>query len=150
MTRFAPLALVVGLSVANGLCCAEDPQRTFIARQAPQAARKANYSNEIAEIKQLGGKMMVDVVTVNLDFSKVTDAQLAHLKELPELRHLSLAGTQITDAGLTNIKGLCELRSLSIGNTQITEAGLASVGEFGGLQFLDIGSLDPSTSPTLG
>ena len=43
--------------------------------------------------------------------SQVTDAGLAHLKHVPQLRHLYIAGSQITDAGLEHLKGLAQLKT---------------------------------------
>jgi hypothetical protein len=42
----------------------------------------------------------------------VTDAGLAHLRGLTNLRMLVLIGTKLTDAGLEHLKGLTNLEGL--------------------------------------
>jgi Leucine-rich repeat (LRR) protein len=54
----------------------------------------------------------------------VGDAGLEHLRRLPRLRSLFLAGSRITDTGLANIESLSELECISLGDTGITDAGL--------------------------
>jgi internalin A len=48
----------------------------------------------------------------------VTDAGLAHLRELTNLQTLGLNGTQVTDAGLANLRGLTNLSELSLNGTK--------------------------------
>jgi internalin A len=55
---------------------------------------------------------------------QVTDAGLAPLKDLRNLRVLGLRGTQITDAGLRHLKGLTSLQRLDIAETKVTKAGV--------------------------
>jgi hypothetical protein len=43
---------------------------------------------------------------LTLDATEVGDDGLEHLRDLPALQFLSLAGTLITDAGLAKIPGL--------------------------------------------
>ncbi len=64
--------------------------------------------------------------------SRITDDALAHLKQLPNLQFLRLltenGGTMpVTDAGLAHVVGLRELRTLFIVRVPITDAGLAHV-----------------------
>ncbi len=54
----------------------------------------------------------------------VTDADLARLRSLPQLKRLYLAGTQITDANLATLSGLSQLRELALIDTAVTDAGL--------------------------
>lgn len=53
-----------------------------------------------------------------------TDADLAHLSGMTELRALILFGTQVTDAGLEHLKGMTQMRKLDLDGTQVTDAGL--------------------------
>lgn len=53
----------------------------------------------------------------------VTDAGLAHLKTLDQLESLNLFGTGVTDAGLANLNGLKNLKRLYVFETKVTEAG---------------------------
>ena len=56
--------------------------------------------------------------------SKITDAGLAHLKGLENLKSLNLVWTKITDEGLVHLKGLTNLEKLYLSVTKITDAGL--------------------------
>ncbi|MBR44835.1 MAG: hypothetical protein CME18_10505 [Gemmatimonadetes bacterium] len=68
-----------------------------------------------------------EVVRVDLDHTRITDAGMVHLKGMPNLQTLSLSYTDITDLGLTHIKGLNNLQSLNLSNTQITDKGLNNI-----------------------
>jgi YHS domain-containing protein len=65
------------------------------------------------------------VYELNLAGSKVTDAGLATLAQLPNLRRLHLEKTAVTDAGLAHLKGLANLEYLNLYATGVTDAGLA-------------------------
>jgi internalin A len=57
----------------------------------------------------------------------LTDADLVHLKGLTALQRLQLPeerGSAITDAGLANLKDLVDMRYLTLQNSQVTSAGL--------------------------
>jgi hypothetical protein len=56
--------------------------------------------------------------------TKITDAGLAHLKDLPQLRSVSLENAAITDAGLAHLKALTQLQQLSLKGTKVTDAGV--------------------------
>lgn len=61
---------------------------------------------------------------LRLGHATLTDAELAKLKDLPNLTTLDLTGTPITDAGLKHVGGLKQLTSLSLNNVQtVTDAG---------------------------
>ena len=65
------------------------------------------------------------VYELNLAGSKVTDAGLANLAALTNLRRLHLEKTAVTDAGLAHVKGLANLEYLNLYGTAVTDAGLA-------------------------
>ena len=73
---------------------------------------------------------------LGLDDTKVTGAGLAHLAGLTQLQTLSLGRTEVTDAGLENLQGLTGLQVLSLDDTQITDAGLAHLRGLTALQTL--------------
>ena len=73
-----------------------------------------------------------------LDGMKITDAGLAHLEGLTGLQELDLEDTRITDAGLAHLKGLTGLQKLDLTYTKITDAGLAHLKGLAGLQKLDL------------
>lgn len=55
------------------------------------------------------------------------DEGLEHLRGLPALEFLSLAGTEITDVGLATIRDLSALRTLFLGYTKVTQEGVAEL-----------------------
>jgi hypothetical protein len=56
--------------------------------------------------------------------TKITDAGLAHLKNLPQLRTLGLENAKISDAGLGHVKALAHLEALNLKGTGVTEEGV--------------------------
>ena len=65
------------------------------------------------------------LLSVSFMGTEVTDADLACLEHLPDLRVLDLSRTGITDAGLVHVKGLAKLEELELDGTRVTDAGLA-------------------------
>ena len=64
---------------------------------------------------------------VNLGRSKVTDAGLASLAGMKNLKKLHLPNTAVTDAGIDSLLVLANLEYLNLFNTKITDAGLAKL-----------------------
>ena len=89
--------------------------------------------------KLLGQDLFVDVRSVYLDNTPVTDAGLEHLRGLRQLQVLDLDNTQVTDAGLEHLRGLTQLRWLYLDNIGVTDAG---VKQLRGLTQLERLSLD--------
>lgn len=57
--------------------------------------------------------------------TKVTDAGLKHLNEVPKLGALAIINsTAVTDAGLANLTGLSQLQMLALVNTSVSDTGL--------------------------
>jgi hypothetical protein len=77
--------------------------------------------------KLFGVDLLANVVSVYLDASPITDADLKDLRSFDNLQRLSLDRTRITDAGLVHIAKLHCLTSLELSDTDITDAGLAYV-----------------------
>jgi hypothetical protein len=50
-----------------------------------------------------------------------------HLKDLKNLKELSLKQTDVTDAGLAHLHSLTGLRKLNCGGTGVTPGGLKSL-----------------------
>ena len=72
---------------------------------------------------------------------QVTDAGLARLAGLPEIRSLSCSGApELTDAGLAHLAGLGRLEALSIYGTRIEGSGLAHLTGLKQLKYLAIGT----------
>lgn len=69
-------------------------------------------------------KELPDLKVLSLNNTQVSDAGLKHLKRLTNLKILWLDNTQITDSGLEHLKGLTNLEYLTLRNTQVSDAGL--------------------------
>jgi Leucine-rich repeat (LRR) protein len=70
--------------------------------------------------------------------NKITDAGLIRLKRMTSLKQLFLDDSQITDAGLTHLKTLTDLEELGLANTQVGDAGLAHLKGLNKLNTLDL------------
>jgi Leucine-rich repeat (LRR) protein len=70
--------------------------------------------------------------------SGVTDAGLAHLKDLTTLVSLGLGDVKYTDAGLKNLSGLTNLEELYLSGDQLTDASLAPVAKLTKLRKLSV------------
>src|SRR3954451_14727785 len=115
----------------------------------PPAVVRAGESERekaIAAIEAMGGKVeRVErdghpVLIIDLSSTEVTDAGLAHLEGLHDLRSLRLLSTEATDAGLAYLEGLHDLRSLNLAALRVTDAGLAHLAKLQGLESLALGA----------
>ena len=98
------------------------------------AAQSSDERDSVDKIEKLGGAFRADpkkpnkpVIEVDLRDTRVTDADLQLLKDLPDLRVLILGGTQgtkVTDKGLEHLKGSVNLHRLHLYGTPITAEGL--------------------------
>jgi Leucine Rich repeat len=70
----------------------------------------------------------------------LTDACLIHLKSLPRLETLSLAGNQVTDRGLSQIARIANLKSLDLEATEISDAGLVPLVRMKNLKAVYLGA----------
>ena len=75
-----------------------------------------------ADMAELGKLSQLRLLVV--EGPQVTDAGLVHLKGLSQLQILGMSGTQVTDAGLVHLKGLSQLQTLYLFSAQVTDAGL--------------------------
>lgn len=149
MPRFVPATLV--LLAAAGWLGAQDkekPQHTDAEKAAIAKLQKFNVLVlDIAQVNahldvtylQKDAKFSDDYLTplkdlkgslvwLNLRGQDVTDAQLAHVKDLTGLTRLHLENTKITDKGLAQLKGLTNLEYLNLyGDAGITDAGLVNL-----------------------
>lgn len=64
------------------------------------------------------------LVDLNLSRSKVTDAGLASVAAMKNLKRLNLANTAVTDAGADHIAALTALDYLNLVNTKVTDAAM--------------------------
>jgi mono/diheme cytochrome c family protein/uncharacterized membrane protein len=72
---------------------------------------------------------MKNLRRLQLDHTAITDAGLAHLSSLTQLESLNLHRTAITDAGLPALKSLSRLRSIYLWQTHVTPAAAQALGE---------------------
>jgi hypothetical protein len=70
--------------------------------------------------------------------SELSDADLAQLTALRQIRRLSLDRTHVTDRGLVHLKKLSHLRYLSLDETQVSDEGLQSLQACQALEFLSL------------
>src|SRR5262249_4535489 len=94
-------------------------------------AGRADEATAVKLVEKLGGIVTVDakqpgkpVVGVDLERTKVTDADLKELKQLKHLQWLILYGNNVTDAGLKELKELKNLRLLVLFYTGVTDGGV--------------------------
>ena len=106
--RFLPL---VGALLVFNACPTTGPPQPVDKREAAIAEN----------FRDLGGAVRVDqagrVNEIILARTAIRDEDLLLLKELPNLRILSLAHTKITPRGLENLQSLRQLRSLNLYKT---------------------------------
>jgi len=142
--RAIPVTCLCVTLLAAMAGCGDTPERSS---QSPNSQKSATENDDtaIAKLKELGAEVEVDeqgsVTSVSFfgaDFTKVTDAELEHLKGFPNLESLELPLTQITDAGLEHLKGLTNLESLTLTDTGITDAGLIHLEGMTQLEKLDL------------
>ena len=72
-------------------------------------------------------KKLQQLTSLNLDFTRITDAYLKEVAKLQQLTSLSLQYTQITDTGLKEVSKLQKLERLDLTNTKVTKAGVAEL-----------------------
>ncbi len=89
----------------------------------------------LAHLKDLKG-----LTFLNLQSTRVSDAGLQHLKDIKGLAILWLAYTKVTDAGLVHLKDLKGLTRLGLESTVVTDAGLVHLKDIKGLADLMLSS----------
>ena len=76
--------------------------------------------------------------SLNLSRSRVTDLDLAHIRELPDLQSLDLADTAITDDGVQRLEGHVKLATLRLSRTRIRGGCLTALSDIPSLKSLDL------------
>jgi imidazolonepropionase-like amidohydrolase len=100
---------------------------------APKIHRslEAEERRAATEIEKLGGKVEFnanrEVVKVDLNNARITDADLKLLEKFTELEWLDLRVTPVTDEGISHIAGLRRLKFLNLFRTNLSDKGLASL-----------------------
>lgn len=97
----------------------------------------------LADLKSAGARVSADetgrIIAVDLAQTAVTDADLASLTELPQLRELNLRETLVSDAGVATVAQLDDLEFLGLTGTLVTDAGLVHLPALHQLRFLTLG-----------
>ena len=89
-----------------------------------------------ADLAHVGGLGTLKelVVRTEAEPGRVTDAGLAHLAKLTQLKILTLAGQPVTDAGLAHLSELTSLKEVGFAGTRITGTGFAHLRKSTGLE----------------
>lgn len=105
----------------------------------------------VAKLQESGALALRIAGNTNLlrvDFSlrgnEITEADLASLKDIPNLVELDLGGTDVTDDNLAHLEGLTNLVRLHLEKTKITGPGLAHLKGMQKLIYLNLYSTDVS------
>lgn len=70
---------------------------------------------------------LTTIDAISLNGTSVSDAGIAHFKDLPKLRRISLRDSQITDLGLSALAELKQIQYLELDGTQVTDGGLQAI-----------------------
>ena len=113
-----------------------------------------NDQGELVEIRNFSGKLydiwkLTSLKKLHVKSYRITDKDLASLRELTRLQTLELHNTNITGTGLAHLKKLTNLRTLHLDSKRITNTGLVHLRELVGLQDLQLGFCKQVTDATL-
>lgn len=86
--------------------------------------REGNADKQLEAIAPTLRKLS-SVTGLHLYETNVTDAGLAHLKDVNNLGHINLSQTGITDAGLVHLTGMTKLHFLILNDTKVSDEGIA-------------------------
>jgi len=79
------------------------------------------------------------IFSVHEGYSRIGDAGLAQISEMPNLELLCVGGMRgITDAGIAHLTKMRSLRKLDIGSSQVTDKGLSYLKQIKTLEHLDL------------
>ena len=99
---------------------------------APAQESTAERDRALVVVKKVGGSHQADatlpgqpIVKVDLSGTPATDADVANLKGLTQVRALNLNLTRITDEGLVHLRGMKHLEELGLGLTSMGDPGMA-------------------------
>lgn len=130
MTLFAGWSVLVLAGVVEAQ---DKPMPTEAEQKATAAIKK--LGGQVLELAQNDARLDV---AFHLADSKIGDAELALVKDLPKTANLNLRGTEVTDAGLAAIKDLKGLVRLHLEKTKVTDAGLEQLKGLENLEYLNL------------
>lgn len=82
------------------------------------------------DLSSLTGLKPNDLQSLRLEYTKITDADLSHLRGLTGLNELELKSTAVTGEGFVYLRNLKLLIELGLWETPIDNAGLKHLREF--------------------
>ena len=92
--------------------------------------------SELGDTEMDAVRRFPQLQTLDLGWTKITDAGLAQLRGLAQLQELNLGGTKIGDAGLEHLQALGQLQILYLDGTKLSDAGLKNLAGLSRLQWL--------------
>jgi hypothetical protein len=120
---------------------------TLLLLSLPVARADEAEDKAVAFVLQLKGRVLFDgtkkgkpVYGVDLDNTKISDADLKELAPFKQLELLAFNSTPITDAGLKELAGFTKLRVQYLNKTTIGDAGLKKLAALKQLQELYLSS----------
>ena len=136
------LGISVGLGF--GICCAPVlfffHPLTLLGVVFSHQGRRAFFREPVNEsqnrqtlqqLEQLGGRLLADnggqVFAAYFNNTRLGDADLVLLAEVPGLTQLMLTGTAVSDAGLAHLHGLEQLKTVDLTETKVSAAGVANL-----------------------
>jgi len=100
-------------------------------------ARLASPALGDAQLAELTG-IAFAIESLDLGETAVTDAGMAHLETMRNLRRLHLDRTQITDTGLQHLRRLSRLEVINLHTTSVSDAGLTHLAGLRRLKVLHV------------
>ena len=95
-----------------------------------------------AGLKQLADLHLRSLTVLDLSGTKITDAGLAHIRNMSRLEILLLSGNEIAGAGLKHLSGLTNLKWLSLEDTHVTDAAIKQLPSLPKLEELHLDRTD--------
>jgi hypothetical protein len=131
ITKIIKLIIITFIVIVVGLVL-QDGYHRFVEARAVGAITRAGGAVLRDESRKgmpvisvdLQGTVIDDSGRVHFKRDRATDGCLRYVKDLNELRRLSLIDTLVTDAGLTQLSGLRHLEELHLAGTGVTDAGV--------------------------
>jgi hypothetical protein len=100
---------------------------------------KVDHDSQISDAGIAHFGSQINLQSLCLERTRITDAGLAIVKRFPHLVLLGLGGTNLTDEALTHLEGLKELRTLWLGQgPRVTDAGLVHLQNLTALRELQL------------
>jgi tetratricopeptide (TPR) repeat protein len=99
---------------------------------------RLRLSPEITDAGLAHIKDLTNLRELDLEEALITDAGMANLVDLKELEHLDLAFTRVGDRGMAHLQKLQKLRKFELAGTGITDAALEHLKGLENLRKLDV------------